>query len=471
MEPVLFNSYAFWLFFALVWVIYRMLPHRGQNLMLLGASYFFYACWDWRFLPLILTTTLVNYFTAIGMEKSDDPKRHKWLMAASAVVSLGLLGYFKYFGFFAESAAELLTWLGFNADIKMLNIILPVGISFYTFQTMSYTIDVYRGQIKATKSITDFALYVAYFPQLVAGPIERSSSLMPQITNSRKDRPRGDFSEGLYLVMLGLFLKVVVGDNLGFIADGIFAAEEGELTGTEALVGVYCFAFQIYGDFAGYSSIARGVSKWLGIDLMTNFRMPYLARNPSDFWQRWHISLSSWLRDYLYIPLGGNRGSKLMVYRNLMITMLLGGLWHGAGWTFLIWGGLHGAILCIYRMLGDRVKLPKLWGRIVATLFFFHLVCLTWLFFRADSLAQAWEMLTLVFTHQEMTPLANYGLRMILFFCLPLMIYEIWLDKAHTLRRLETVRWGWRAAAYCYFVFMLIVFPPPVFGQFIYFQF
>ncbi|MBK1853713.1 MBOAT family protein [Verrucomicrobiaceae bacterium 5K15] len=468
---MLFNSYAFWLFFALVWVIYRLLPHRGQNLMLLGASYYFYACWDWRFLPLILTTTLVNYFTAIGMEKSTDPKRHKWLMAASAVVSLGLLAYFKYFGFFAESAAELLSWLGFQADIKMLNIILPVGISFYTFQTMSYTIDVYRKQIKPTHSLADFALYVAYFPQLVAGPIERSSSLLPQITNSRKNRPHGDFSEGLYLVMLGLFLKVVVGDNLGFIADGIFSAEKGDLTGTEALVGVYCFAFQIYGDFAGYSSIARGVSKWLGIDLMTNFRMPYLARNPSDFWQRWHISLSSWLRDYLYIPLGGNRGSKFMVYRNLMITMLLGGLWHGAGWTFLIWGGLHGAILCIYRVLGDRVKLPDRWGRIVATLFFFHLVCLTWLFFRADTLPQAWEMLTLIFTQQEMTPLANYGLRMLVFFCAPLMAYEIWLDQAHTLRRLESARWGWRAAAYCYFVFMLIVFPPPVFGQFIYFQF
>ena len=204
---------------------------------------------------------------------------------------------------------------------------------------------------------------------------------------------------------------------------------------------------------------------------MTNFRMPYLARNPSDFWQRWHISLSSWLRDYLYIPLGGNRGGKFKVYRNLMITMLLGGLWHGAGWTFIIWGGLHGAILCIYRALGDRVKLPALWGRALATLFFFHLVCLTWLFFRAETLSQAWEMLVLVFTAQEMTPLANYGLRMILFFCTPLMAYEIWMDKAQSLRRLETVNWGWRAAAYCYFIFMLIVFPPPVFGQFIYFQF
>lgn len=467
---MLFNSYVFWIFLALVWAMYRILPHRGQNLLLLGASYFFYGCWDWRFLPLILTTTLVNYYTAIGIESSDSPKRHQFLMAASATVSLGLLAYFKYMGFFAESAADLLTTLGFHPSWSTLNIVLPVGISFYTFQTMSYTIDVYRGKIKATHSIPDFALYVAYFPQLVAGPIERSSSLMPQITHPRRKRV-GDFSEGLNLVLMGLFLKVVVADNLGFIADGIFAAEKGSLTGTEAMVGIYCFAFQIYGDFAGYSAIARGVSKWFGIDLMTNFRMPYLARNPSDFWQRWHISLSSWLRDYLYIPLGGNRGSSFKVYRNLMLTMLLGGLWHGAGWTFLAWGGIHGAILCIYRVLGEKVKLPGTWGRIIATVGFFHLVCLAWLFFRADSFAQAWDMLQLIFTQQEMTPLARYGLGMIAFFCLPLMAYEIWLDQSHSLRRLETVRWGWRAATYCYIVFMVIVFPPPVFGQFIYFQF
>ncbi len=467
---VLFNSYAFWIFLALVWAIYRVLPHRGQNLLLLVASYYFYGCWDWRFLPLILTTTLVNYFTALGIEKSDSKKRHRCLMVLSAVVSLGLLGFFKYWGFFTESTAEMLTWLGFHVDMHILKIVLPVGISFYTFQTMSYTIDVYRGETKPTRSFTDFALYVAYFPQLVAGPIERSSSLMPQITHPRRKR-QGDFSEGLNLVLMGLFLKIVVGDNLGFIADGIFSADKGDITGSDALGGLYCFAFQIYGDFAGYSSIARGVSKWMGIDLMTNFRMPYLARNPSDFWQRWHISLSSWLRDYLYIPLGGNRGSSTKVYRNLMLTMLLGGLWHGAGWTFIAWGGLHGIILCGYRAWGDKCKLPGLWGRVVATLFFFHLVCLTWLFFRADTFDQAWEMLRLIFTQQEMTALSRYGFGMLGFFCIPLMAYEVWLNQAHTLRRLETVRWGWRAAAYCYIVFMLIVFPPPVFGQFIYFQF
>lgn len=467
---VLFNSYIFWLYFALVWGLYRVLPHRGQNYLLLVASYYFYGSWDWRFLPLIFATTLVSHFTALGIQASDSPARRRLLLAASASVSLGLLAFFKYWGFFTENSVELLRWLGFQADLRLLKIILPIGISFYTFHTMSYTIDVYRGVVKATRSFTDYALYVAYFPQLVAGPIARSSALLPQLANPRTWR-HGDFSEGLNLILQGLFLKVVVADTLGFIANGVFGAETATLTGTEALVGVYCFAIQIYGDFAGYSSIARGVSRWFGIDLMLNFRMPYLARNPTEFWQRWHISLSTWLRDYLYIPLGGNRGSALRTYRNLMLTMLLGGLWHGAGWTFLAWGGLHGLILCIYRAVGDRFTLPGRWGRVVATVGFFHLVCLAWLFFRADSFAQAWEMLGLIFGHQGMTPFARYGFGMLAFFGLPLLAYEIWLNQADTLRRLETVRWGWRAAAYCYLVFMMIVFPPPVFGDFIYFQF
>lgn len=467
---MLFNSYVFWLFFAVVWGLYRVLPHRAQNLLLLAASYYFYSYWNWRFLPLILITTLVSFLTALGIEASSSARRRRLLMGVCASVSLGLLAFFKYWGFFTTNAAELLTSLGFHVDLKVLNIILPVGISFYTFHTMSYAIDVYRGTVKATRSFTDFALYVAYFPLLLAGPIERSYLLIPQIAHPRIKR-QGDFAEGLYLILLGLFLKVVVGDNLGYIANGVFAAESGTLTGTESLVGVYCFAFQIYGDFAGYSSIARGVSKWLGIDLMTNFRMPYLARNPSEFWQRWHISLSTWLRDYLYIPLGGNRKGPARTYCNLMLTMLLGGLWHGAAWTFLAWGGLHGLILCIYRALGNRLKLPGWWGQLLATLGFFQLVCLGWLFFRADSFAQAWEMLHLILTRQEMTPLARYGFGMLAFFCVPLMIYEVWLNQARSTRKLEIVNWRWRATAYCYLVFMLIVFPPPVFGQFIYFQF
>lgn len=465
---MLFNSYAFWLFFILIWVLYRMTGHRAQNWILLAASYFFYGCWDVRFLPLILTLTVMNFY--LGKAISQNPAKSKFYISLSCVVSLGILGFFKYFGFFVESATDFLEVLGMSVSHSSLEIILPVGISFYTFQTMSYTIDVYRGEVKASRSLVDFALYVAYFPQLVAGPIERSSSLLPQIEGERKPK-QGNFAEGLYFVLFGLFLKVVVGDNLAMIANGVFAAGDGELTGTDALMGVYAFAFQIYGDFAGYSMIARGVSKWLNIDLMTNFRMPYLARNPSDFWQRWHISLSSWLRDYLYIPLGGNRCSSWKVYRNLMLTMLLGGLWHGAGWTFLAWGGLHGLILCLYRWAGGKPILPGIWGRIVATVIFFHLVCLGWLFFRAENFSQAWEMIVLIFTRQEITAFSTYAMGMLAFFCGPLMAYEIWTDRKHTLRRIEAAPWGWRAACYCYMVFMLIEFPPAIHGAFIYFQF
>jgi len=415
-----------------------------------------------------MTLTIVNFFLGIAIE--DHRNKAKLFISLSAVVSLGILGVFKYFNFMAESTLALLGTMGVESNWSVVNIILPVGISFYTFQTMSYTIDVYRKEVKATRSIRDFALYVSYFPQLVAGPIERSSSLLPQIIENRKIG-RGDFAEGLYLVMIGLFLKVVIGDNLAYVANGVFGAEHDEISGTDALIGVYAFAFQIYGDFAGYSAIARGVSKWLGIDLMTNFRMPYLAREPSDFWRRWHISLSSWLRDYLYIPLGGNRGKVLKVYRNLMLTMLLGGLWHGAGWTFLVWGGLHGGILCIYRLVGNRFAIPGNLGRVFSTILFFHLVCLTWLFFRADTFEQAWSMLGLIFTEQSVSEFSRYGLGMIVFFCLPLMLYEIWLERGHAQRRLEVAPWGWRAVAYCYIVFMLIEFPPPSHGQFIYFQF
>lgn len=467
---MLFNSYAFWLFLAIVLVIYRCCNHRAQNTVLLIASYFFYGCWDWRFLPLIATTTLINYFTGIQISDNEGnkPKQKRYLIA-SVISSMGLLAFFKYWGFFIESTANLITALGMTPHLPTLQILLPVGISFYTFQTMSYTIDVYRKDVKVTRHLPDFALYVAYFPQLVAGPIERSSSLLPQITQRRK-RESGDFAEGLSLILFGLFLKVVLADNLAYIANAGFSGDP-KLTGADALIGIYAFAFQIYGDFAGYSSIARGVSKWLGIDLMTNFRMPYLARNPSDFWQRWHISLSSWLRDYLYIPLGGNRGSSFKVYRNLMLTMLLGGLWHGAGWTFICWGGLHGLLLCLYRPLGKKLILKGGVGRVISTLLFFQWVCLTWLLFRADSMQQVGDMLHLIFTDFNITSFTRYGLGMILFIAGPLMAYEIWMDREHTVRRLEIVPWGWRAAVYCYIIFMLIEFPPVQHGEFIYFQF
>ena len=523
---MLFNSYAFWVFLLTVILFCRWSSHRVQNTILLIASYIFYGVWDWRFLPLIASMTLVNFLLGIKIaEAGEDKKRAKKFLTLSVIFSLGVLGFFKYWEFFTDSTIAFVELLGFQPSIPLIEVLLPVGISFYTFQTMSYSIDVYRGDVKPTRNLADFALYVAYFPQLVAGPIERSSSLLPQITDKRTPS-KGDFAEGLCLVMYGLFLKVVLADNLAYIANGAFSGD-ANVTGADALIGIYAFAFQIYGDFAGYSSIARGVSKWLGIHLMTNFRMPYLAKNPSDFWQRWHISLSSWLRDYLYIPLGGNRCSAWKVYRNLMLTMLLGGLWHGAGWTFIFWGAIHGLVLCVYRKLGANTslgnqlsrafaslttlaiatlliykiwmgpttisKVPWLitagilaftlsrdigafirslkWNSILSRMFFFQIICFTWLFFRAENIEQVWDMLGRIFMDFRITEFTQYAFWMILFFAGPLMLYEIWLDRDHTLRRLEVVSWGWRAAAYCYITFFLLEFPPSQHGEFIYFQF
>lgn len=375
--------------------LYRLLPHRSQNRMLLVASYLFYGAWDARFLLLIALSTVVDFLVAQRITAASEKKIAKRWCTLSIAVNLGLLGVFKYYDFFVESFAGLLSSLfGYEANLLSLGIVLPVGISFYTFQTLSYTIDVYRGHTKPTRDLLDFALYVSFFPQLVAGPIERSHRLLPQIVGPRKNR-EGDFAAGLYLVIAGLFAKIVVADNMAFVCNGIFAAPADQIGGIDRIVGIYAFAFQIYGDFYGYSSIARGISRWMGIDLMANFRMPYFARSPSDFWSRWHISLSSWLRDYLYIPLGGNRGSRLFTYRNLMLTMLLGGLWHGAGWTFLIWGLLHGVGLVVGRFIRDRRGPQAPVGRLarfIRIAFTFHLVCVGWVFFRAVDLDRALEV-------------------------------------------------------------------------------
>jgi len=470
-----FNSYLFWLFFVVVIGIYRILPHRGQNRLLLVASYVFYGAWDARFLLLIALSTVVDFFVAQQLAKAPRKSRlaRRWC-ALSITVNLGILAVFKYFDFFTTSFAGLLEALfGYHADPFTLNVILPVGISFYTFQTLSYTIDVYRGQTRPATNLLDFGLYVAFFPQLVAGPIERSHRLLPQIINPRKPRG-GDFTKGLYLIVTGLFAKIVIADNMAFICNGVFAAPASEVGGIDRVVGIYAFAFQIYGDFYGYSAIARGISLWMGIDLMANFRMPYFARSPSDFWQRWHISLSSWLRDYLYIPLGGNRGGKWLTYRNLMLTMLLGGLWHGAGWTFVCWGLYQGLLLCAYRPFEKRIREQEsgVLRRVASTFLFFNLVCIGWLFFRAESLSQVWVFFTeIFFTDFTSTFLANYGLRSILYLAGPFLLFEIWLERRRDLLALTKVHWGWRAAAYSYALFMLLVHQPHRSSEFIYFQF
>jgi alginate O-acetyltransferase complex protein AlgI len=475
---MLFNSFVFWAFFLVVLCAYRLAPHTLQNRLLLVASYVFYGYWDWRFLSLILFSTVTDFFIARALEDSaSNQQQRRTLLGLSVTVNLGLLGFFKYYGFFAEEMNDLLLSLGFNSYLPLLELVLPVGISFYTFQTISYTVDVYRGQTRPTRSFLDFALYVSFFPQLVAGPIERSHRLLPQVEQPRSVT-RENVREGLYHIVFGLFKKVVVADNMAIIANDVFSQPVNELTAAQVLLGTYAFAFQIYGDFSGYSSIAQGLARLLGFRLMWNFRMPYLATSPSDFWQRWHISLSSWLRDYLYIPLGGNRGGLAATLRNLSLTMLLGGLWHGANWTFLAWGGLHGLILVVYRVLpglgldsqphGTVARL----SRTAHALLFFHLVCLTWVFFRADDIGHAFGMLTALGGPSGITEgFVLYATSMILFFVAPFFLYELWLEKRDDQLALLQTPWPVQAVMISYCLLMILVFSPVEPQVFIYFQF
>ena len=395
---MLFNSVEFLVFLPIVLAVYYCLPHKGQNRFLLVASCFFYGSWDWRFLFPLLASTSIDYYCAKRMEAqilSGEPqeRRKPWL-TLSVITNIGLLGFFKYFDFFSANLHDLLQGLGFHVSLWTLRVILPIGISFYTFQALSYTIDVYRGQIHATDSFFDFLLCVLYFPHLVAGPIQRANSLLPQVTQPRTVTAEKIVS-GLHLIFWGYFKKVFIADNMAPIANQLFSLQR-QPDGWHSLMAIYAFAIQIYCDFSGYTDIARGVAKLMGFEFMLNFNLPYLAKNPSEFWQRWHISLSSWLRDYLYIPLGGNRGSALKTNRNLMLTMVIGGFWHGAAWNFLLWGFYHGSLLIVHRTVApalDRVfNWPGRVGRALSfallVVVFFHFTCYGWLLFRAASFAQ-----------------------------------------------------------------------------------
>ncbi|QTN31998.1 MBOAT family protein [Akkermansiaceae bacterium] len=476
---MLFNSYTFWIFFGLVALLYRFLDHRRRNHLLLLASYVFYGYWDWRFLGLIAISTLIDFVAAqrIADAEGHARRRKAWLMV-SISANLGLLGIFKYLGFFVTEFNTLMERIGLAGPLPGIDLILPVGISFYTFQTLSYTIDVYRGHTQPARGLMDFSLYVTFFPQLVAGPIERSSHLLPQVVNPRKPLDGERFREGLYYVLNGLFRKVVIADNMALIANHVFSQPPGELSGWQVMLGVYAFAFQIYGDFSGYSSIAQGTAKWLGFDLMDNFRNPYFAKSPQEFWQRWHISLSSWLRDYLYIPLGGNRNGTILTYRNLTLTMLLGGLWHGAAWTFVIWGAIHGLWLAAHRLAtsgrgrdGKAVRGGKPWA-LARMLVTFHIVCLCWLFFRADSAGQAVSMLgQLSLGGWQWGALENGIASLMALYLAPLLAYEFWCERKGDLLALTRAHWGWRAAAYLYILWMILFFGSPVQQEFIYFRF
>jgi alginate O-acetyltransferase complex protein AlgI len=396
-----FNSAQFLLLFLpIVLIVYYRLSHGRQNAFLVVASCVFYASWDWRFLLPLLCTTSLDYWVSRRLEDAAasgaSVSRRRRYLTLSIVANLSLLGFFKYFNFFVASAADLARLLHVPVTMPTLQIILPVAISFYTFQAMSYTIDVYRGELHATRSFWDFFLAVLYFPHLVAGPIQRAANLLPQVMRPRVVL-RAQILEGLHLIVWGFFKKVFIADNLAPIVNAVFS--QPSPSGGATVLGVYAFAFQIYGDFSGYTDIARGLAKIMGFEFTLNFNLPYFASNPSDFWRRWHISLSSWLRDYLYKSLGGNRQGKLGTYRNLMVTMLLGGLWHGAAWNFVLWGLYHGAILSAHRALAPALaavtgffgRLSVLWHwSCVAAMF--GLTCYGWLLFRAGSLHQVGAM-------------------------------------------------------------------------------
>ena len=428
---------------------------------------------------LMFVSITTDFFCAKYIYRLSDARARKRLLILNFAVNLGILGFFKYFNFFEANLQALLHIFGFSIKTPLLHIILPVGISFYTFQAMSYSFDVYRKQLIPSLNYLDYALFVTYFPHLVAGPIMRARNLLPQICSPR-ELTLDKFHEGCYLIFWGLFQKIFIADNLAKIVNYYFLPADS-YNGATVILGLYAFAFQIYCDFAGYSNIARGLGKVMGFDIMVNFNLPYFATNPSEFWKRWHISLSTWLKDYLYIPLGGNKKGTLVTCRNLAITMFLGGLWHGAAWTFVLWGIYHGLLLIIHKLLVHILgKIPaiknyfldKTWY-FLRIIFFFHLVCIGWLFFRAQSMEQVYKMLHGLIFNFKILP--GLGMRLIseklIFFLGMLIIAEIFQFVSKDQLVVFKSNRYFRGAFYYVCFILLMVWGAFGVNQFIYFQF
>ncbi len=473
---MLFNSFQFAYFFAALLPTYWLLRnhYRWQNLLLLSAGYFFYACWNPKFLTLLVISTVMDYLCGIAVDRIEAPSKRKAFVALSMALNLGMLGYFKYFNFFAGSLHDALLRAGLNVPLAQLNVVLPIGISFYTFQSMSYVIDVYRKDIKPTRDFIEFATFVSFFPHLVAGPIMRPTTLLPQVSNPRQfDAQR--FYQGAYLIFWGLTKKVVVADNLATIVNDLFSRSD-TIDGGLALLAIYAFAFQIYCDFSGYTDAARGIAKCLGFELALNFNLPYFATNPRDFWARWHISLSTWLRDYLYIPLGGNRGGQGRLYRNLMMTMIIGGLWHGAAWTFVLWGLYQGILLVGHRLLEPTLNrinpvdaVDRACWKFVRIVVTFHLVCFGWLIFRASSVTQVIAM-TRAIIDRPSIPASAYLLPVTLVI-LPLLLVQVVQYLSKDLDIVLKTPWYVRSVFYTFLFYAFILAGQFEGGQFIYFQF
>ncbi len=478
---MLFNSLDFAIFLPIVFALYWLLDRfnvRYQNVLIVAASYFFYGWWDWRFLSLILFSTIVDYTVGNGLKNTEDNLKRQMLLWTSIVVNLGFLGFFKYYNFFLDNFIEAFSFFGGEFSSQSLKIILPVGISFYTFQTLSYTIDVYKKNLEPTKDFISFAAFVSFFPQLVAGPIERATNLLPQFYDKRKF----DYSkavDGLRQILWGLFKKVVIADNCAEYANMIFN-NSAEHSGSTLVLGAVFFTFQIYGDFSGYSDIAIGVSRLFGFDLMKNFAFPYFSRDIAEFWRRWHISLSTWFRDYLYIPLGGSRRGKWMQVRNTFAIFIVSGFWHGANWTFIVWGALNAIYFLPLLLLNKNRSNLDIAGKgglfpkakeVFGMMGTFGLTVIAWIFFRADSLGHAFSYIQGIFTKSLFmmpTILPKLVLALLAFF---LVVEWLGREAEFALNQLmmkerRTVRWSF----YLLLVAMIILFSGKQ-QEFIYFQF
>jgi alginate O-acetyltransferase complex protein AlgI len=485
---MLFNSINFAIFLPIVFILYWFVTNKNlkfQNILLLVSSYFFYACWDWRFLFLLIFSTSLDYYTGIKMSDAKNQKIKKFWFWLSISVNLGFLGIFKYYNFFAESFAEVISHVGLQVNPWTLKVILPVGISFYTFHGLSYVIDIYKDRIKAEKDFIDYAVFVSFFPLLVAGPIERATHLLPQIQKKRTF----DYTkavDGLRQILWGLFKKIVIADNCAQFANTIFD-HSTDYSGSTLALGAIFFAFQIYGDFSGYSDIAIGTARLFGIDLLRNFAFPYFSRDIAEFWRRWHISLSTWFRDYLYIPLGGSKGGTWMKIRNTFIIFLVSGFWHGANWTFIIWGFLNALyimpsiIFKTNRNNLDIVAQGKYFPTLKEFLSMGITFCLTvfaWIFFRAENLHHAIQYVSKIFSISlfKIPYFPGIGISIPTFvFILIFMIIE-WLGREQQyaiqslgLKWSKSIRWSF----YCSLIFVIFYFANSSLSnqQFIYFQF
>lgn len=477
---MLFNSIAFLIFLPIIFILYWCVFNKNykfQNMLLLAASFYFYGCWDWRFLFLLIFSIGLDYFSGIQIENSKTKKQATFWLVLSIAINLGFLGFFKYYNFFIENFAELLNTMGFGVNMWILKVILPVGISFYTFHGLSYVIDVYKKRIPAERNYVDYAVFVSYFPLLVAGPIERATHLLPQIQRKRSfDYEKA--KDGMAQILWGFFKKMVIADNCAPIVNEIFNNYQTE-SASNLVLGAILFAFQIYGDFSGYSDIALGTSRLFGIELLKNFSFPYFSRDIAEFWRRWHISLSSWFRDYLYIPLGGSKGGLWMKIRNTFIIFLVSGFWHGANWTFIIWGGLN-ALFFLPLLIAEKNRhnlevvamgkiIPSL-REVFSIMITFALTCFAWIFFRAASVSDAVGYIKGIFSQTLFSfPTA---FKPVLFGLIIFMLGMEWMNRTHDYGlKIQERKPVIQAVIYIVVAYLILNFANFGSNEFIYFQF